>query len=75
MPGDYLLYTEFGYIHTSSRTEVIGYTDTYINGMFQGSSANTTTSSYSTNASAHVKKIVTIDKEGEEVTIKLKKTL
>jgi hypothetical protein len=75
MPGDYLLYTEFGYIHTSSRTEVIGYTDTYINGMFQGSSANTTTSNYSSNASAFVKKIVTIDKEGEQVTIKLKKTL
>jgi hypothetical protein len=75
MPGDYLLYTEFGYIHTSSRTEVIGYTDTYINGMFQGSSANTTTSRYSSNASAHVKKIVSINKDGEQVTIKLKKTL
>ncbi|HCL05672.1 MAG TPA: hypothetical protein DHW64_06785, partial [Chitinophagaceae bacterium] len=32
-PGEYLLYTEFGYVHTTTRTEVVGYTDTYINGM------------------------------------------
>ncbi len=75
MPGDYLLYTQFGYIHTASKTEVIGYTDTYINGMFQGSSANTTTTKYGTGATANIKKVVTISKEGEQVTIKLKKTL
>ncbi len=75
MPGDYLVYTEFGYVHTGSRTEVIGYTDTYINGMFQGSSANTVTYNYTTNASAAVKKVVSIKKEGENVSIKLKKTL
>jgi hypothetical protein len=74
MPGEYLLYTEFGYVHKSSRTEVIGYTDTYINGMFQGSSANTQTYSYNTNASATVKEVVTIKKEGENVSVKLKKT-
>lgn len=75
MPGDYLLYTEFGYVHTTSRTEVVGYTDTYINGMFQGSSANTQTYSYGVNAAATIKKVVTIKKEGETVSIKLKKTL
>jgi hypothetical protein len=74
MPGDYLLYTEFGYVHSFSRTEVVGYTDTYINGMFQGTRANTTTNSYSTNASAAVKKVVTLKKEGEKASVKLRKT-
>lgn len=74
MPGDYLLYTEFGYVHTYSRTEVVGYTDTYINGIFQGTAENTTTNRYNTNASAAVKKIVTLKKEGENVSVKLKKT-
>ncbi len=75
MPGDYLVYTEFGYIHTGIKTEVIGYTDTYINGMFQGSRENTSSYGYSSNASASVKKIVTITQEGENVSVKLKKTL
>jgi hypothetical protein len=75
MPGEYLLYTEFGYSHTSVRTEVVGYTDTYINGMFQGSSANTEVKRYGTNAAASIKKVVTIKKTGEKVSIKLKKTL
>jgi hypothetical protein len=75
MPGDYLLYTEFGYEHTSVRTEVVGYTDTYINGMFQGSSANTEVKRYGTNASAAIKKVVTISKAGEKLSVKLKKTL
>jgi hypothetical protein len=61
-------------VHTSRRTEVVGYTDTYINGMFQGSSANTQTYSYGTNASAAIKKTVTIKKDGENVEVKLKKT-
>lgn len=74
MPGEYLLYTEFGYVHTTSRTEVTGYTDTYINGMFQGSRANTTTYRYGTNAAATIKKTVTIKTDGEKVAIKLKKT-
>lgn len=75
MPGDYLLYTEFGYIHTTTRTEVVGYTDTFINGMFQGSSANTETYKYGTNAVAGIKKVVTVKKVGEKLSVKLKKTL
>ena len=74
-PGEYLLYTEFGYVHTTTRTEVVGYTDTYINGMFQGSSANTETYKYGTNAVAGIKKIVSIKKAGEKLAVKLKKTL
>lgn len=74
MPGDYMLYTEFGYVHSFNRTEVVGYTDTYINGMFQGTRENTTTNKYSTNSSVAVKKVVTLKKEGEKVSVKLKKT-
>lgn len=75
MPGEYYLFTEFGYVHTATRTEVVGYTDTYINGFFQGTTANTQVNRYKTSATAAIKKIVTINKEGEKVTIKLKKTL
>lgn len=75
MPGEYYLFTEFGYTHTASRTEVVGYTDIYINGFFQGSAANTEVYKYNTNVKAAVKKIVTIKKEGDKVTVKLKKTL
>lgn len=75
MPGEYVLYTEFGYVHTSNRTEVVGYTDTYINGMFHASTENTETFSYSTNASANIKKFVTIKRDGETAEVKLKKTL
>lgn len=75
LPGTYLLYTEFGYVHTSVRTEVTGYTDTYINGMFAGSSERTATSREGSNAVASIKKIVTIKKQGEKLEIKLKQTL
>lgn len=75
MPAEYLVYTEFGYVHTGIKSEVVGYTDTYMNGMFQGSRENREYYGYSANASATVKKIVTIKSEGEKVTIKLKKTL
>lgn len=75
LPGEYLLYTEFGYVHTSVRTEIVGYTDTYINGMFQGSSANTEVKRYGSNAVAGIKKVVEIKADGEKVSVKLKKTL
>ncbi len=75
LPGDYLLYTEFGYVHTSIRTEVTGYTDTYINGLYQGTRENTTVKSYGTNAGASIKKVVTIKSDGDKLEIKLKKTL
>lgn len=75
MPGEYLLYSEFGYEHTSIRSEVTGYTDHYINGMFQGTSEQTTTRAYGMNATAAVQKRVTIKNDGDKVEMKLKKTL
>lgn len=75
MPAEYLVYTEFGYVHTGIKSEVVGYTDTYMNGMFQGSRENREYYGYSANASATVKKIVTIKTDGEKISIKLKKTL
>jgi hypothetical protein len=74
MPGDYLLYTEFGYDHSYSQAEVVGYTDRYINGMFQGTTTNTVDRQYSTGAGAVIKKVVTVSKPGEKVEVKLKKT-
>lgn len=75
MPGEYLVYTEFGYVHSGIKSEVVGYTDTYMNGMFQGSRENREYYGYSANAAASVKKVITIKSEGEKVSIKLKKTL
>jgi hypothetical protein len=74
MPGEYLLYTEFGYVHTTNRTEVTGYTDRYINGIFQGTHEHTATYSYSTNSAVNIKKTVTIKSDGDKVEVKLKKT-
>ena len=75
MLGDYMLLTQFGYKHGASRTEVTGYTDTYIDGAYVGTSPNTTTYDVNVGAVASAKKVVTIKQDGEKVTIKLKKTL
>ncbi|HEX6431629.1 MAG TPA: hypothetical protein VF008_28255 [Niastella sp.] len=75
MPGEYLLYSEFGYVHTSIRSEVTGYSDRYINGLYQGTYTHTTTKAYNGNAAASVKKTITIKTNGEKVSVKLKKTL
>lgn len=74
MPGEYLLVTEFAYVHTNNRTEVVGYTDTYINGVFAGSQERTKTTQYGTEAGASIRKYVTIKEKGEKVTVVLKKT-
>lgn len=75
MPGDYMLLTQFGYSHGTSRTQVTGYTDTYINGAYVGTSPNTNTYNYNVGAVADAKKIATIKQDGEKVTVKLKQTL
>jgi hypothetical protein len=74
LPGEYLVFTQFGYVHTATGREVIGYTDTYINGNYQGSTTNTRTYSYGTGASASVEKTITIKDNGDKVSVKLKKT-
>ncbi|NML19541.1 hypothetical protein HHL16_01590 [Pseudoflavitalea sp. G-6-1-2] len=75
MPGEYLVFTEFGYTHTFSRSEVVGYTDHYVNGLFQGSTTNSVSRGYASNATAAPQKVVTIKKDGDKEEIKLKKTL
>ncbi len=75
MPGEYLLFAEFGYVHTEIGREVIGYTDTYVNGIFHGSSERTAGYSEDKNATASIRNIVTIKNDGEKLSIKLKKTL
>ncbi len=66
MPGSYLLLPNLDMTHTSIRSEVVGYTDTYVNGLFQGTSENRVSNAYGSNASASLKKVVTIDKAGEK---------
>ncbi|HVI43792.1 MAG TPA: hypothetical protein VM802_02940 [Chitinophaga sp.] len=73
MPGSYLLYTEFDYIHNDRRAEATSYTDHYINGMYQGTSATLEDKDHFQGASTVVKKIVEISKEGEKVEVKLRK--
>jgi len=75
MPGDYMLMTQFGYLHGSTRTEVTGYTDTYIDGAYVGTMPNTNTYNVNEGAVAGAKKVVTIKQDGEKVTMKLKQTL
>lgn len=46
-----------------------------MNGMFQGSRENREYYGYSENASASVKKTITVKNNGEKVSVKLKKIL
>jgi hypothetical protein len=74
MPGEYYLYTEFAYVKTRTQTEVVGYTDTYINGFFQGSSERTKDFQVASSGAAGIKKIIVIKKPGETISVTLKKT-
>lgn len=75
MEGEYLVSTSFVYSHDATLTTVVGQTDYFINGNYQGSNAITNSESYVADVKAKIKTIVTIKKEGEIVNIKLKKTL
>ena len=75
MPGQYLLYSQFGYQHTQHASEVVGRRDHYVNNSYQGSSDILNYFTYNINASAYVDKVVTIKKDGDVELIKLKKTL
>lgn len=74
MPGDYLLITQFTMTHGASQKEITGYTDTYINGAYQGTNTNTTTHYFNVLMTASAQKVVTIKQDGENVTVKLKQT-
>lgn len=74
-PGEYLLVTAFGYTHTSRQTEETGRASVIVNGTYQGDEVYTSVFAYSSNATAHIQKVVTIKSEGEKVEVKLKKTL
>lgn len=75
MPGEYMIYTEFEYAHEATYTEVVGYSDLYIDGAFQSTSAITKSHDFTAAAKATIRKIITIKKDGEKVAVKLKKTL
>lgn len=75
MPGDYFLSTKFLYTHDATITEEVGRTDTYINGAYVGSNSITESYNFTVDAKANVHKVVSINTEGEKVSVKLKKTL
>lgn len=75
MAGEYLVSTSFIYEHDATLTTVVGRTDYFVNGNYQGSDAITSAHNYVADVKAKIKTIVTINKDGEIVTIKLKKTL
>ncbi len=60
--------------HGASQTEVTGYTDTYINGTYQGTNTNTTTHYFNVLMTASAQKVVTIKQDGETAVVKLKQT-
>lgn len=75
MRGEYLLTIQFIYEHSATESKVVGSTDTYINGAYQGSSDIKEWNSFVVGATANVKKVITIKEDGEKLSVKLKKTL
>ncbi|SHL39096.1 hypothetical protein SAMN05444266_103173 [Chitinophaga jiangningensis] len=74
MPGEYMLYTQFDFDHTYTQAEVVGYTDHYLNGVFQNTTTDYVNRSYRVDAGAAVQKVVKIEKAGDKLEVKLKKT-
>lgn len=74
MPGEYLLMTNFGYVHTTSHTETVGQTNSYVNGNYIGSTPLTQRFWDGQGASAAIEKLVTIETNGETKKADLKKT-
>ena len=75
MAGEYLLATKFTYEHSATQTDVVGRSDTYVNGVYQGSNNITNSYNFIADARANIKKIVTVKNDGDKVTVKFKKTL
>lgn len=73
-PGEYYLYTEFAYLKSATHREVVGYTDTYINGFFQGSTERTKDYTVNYASSAGIKQLIEIKMDGETLSVILKKT-
>jgi hypothetical protein len=75
MPGEYLITTVFEYEHSATSTSVVGYTDYYTNGIYQGSNEITNSRNFIADAKAKINKVATVKNDGEVVETKLKKTL
>jgi hypothetical protein len=72
MPGEYLLFTTFGYEETFLKREITGGADKYINGHYAGSEVYSDVFEYSRNAAANAMKTFTIKSNGEKLNIKLR---
>lgn len=74
MPGNYWLTTEFNFTHTNSTTEIVGYRDNYLNGMYIGSAPIEQIFRYNTKERAFATKLVEITKENEKIKVQLRDT-
>lgn len=74
MPGEYLLFTAFGYEDTFPQSKVTGTADKYINGSYSGTEVYTEIFQMSQNATASIAKVVSIKTNGEKLNVKLKKS-
>jgi hypothetical protein len=75
MPGKFLITTTFDFGHTAYNTTVVGYTDYFYNGYYNGSTEITNTESYGVTLDAKIKKVGEIKKDGETIEIKMKRSL
>jgi hypothetical protein len=73
MPGEYLIYSLFGFNENYAQTSFVGTRDLYVGNIYQGSSDITQTNRWSGNMSAFAEEIIKIETDGEAIEIKLKK--
>ena len=75
MPGQYLLMTGFGYEQKKTYTYTKGYVDTYINDRLQSSREIEGHYNFKIISEANIRKLVTIEKEGDVEEVNLRMTL
>lgn len=75
MPGEYLLFSAFGYEETYLKRENTGAANVFINGSYAGTELYSDVFEYARNATANAMKTFTINKDGETLDIKLRNSV
>lgn len=73
MPGEYVLYTAFGYKDTYNKSVVTGSADVYVNGSYSGTEVYTDVFSFNAGGNAQIVKTIIIKTNGETAKVKLKR--
>lgn len=73
MAGEFLLFISFNYEDYFSKNEVVGKSNVYVNGSYQGTEVYTDMFGYTQQGNANFSKSVTIKTDGEKVYLKLKR--